>query len=63
MAMKKVKSFAEYAIRQWMADKGMTEEDFSVRMNGREAMLTDANGDSVFLVYDSLLKVVYQKYE
>ena len=63
MAMKKVKSFAEYAVKQWMADKGMFEEDFSVLMNGREAVLTDPNGDSVTLVYDSHQKVVYRKYE
>ena len=60
--MKEVKSFAEYAVRQWMNERGLSEKDFSVQMNGREALLTDMNGDSVVLVYDSLQNIVYQKY-
>lgn len=59
----KVKSFAEYAVRQWMAEKGMSEKDFIIKMEGKEAVLTDMNGDTMTLVYDSQQKVVYEKEE
>ena len=54
----RVKSFAEYAVRKWMAENGMSEKDFSIEMHGREAIVTDSNGDSFNLKYDSLEKAV-----
>ena len=63
MAIKKVKSFAEYAVRQWLAERGMSEKDFSVEMDGRVALVTDANGDTTTLEYDSRQRIVYDTCE
>lgn len=58
MAFKEAKSFAEAAARKWMAENGMSEENFNVLMNGRRALLTDANGDSITLMYDGTTREV-----
>lgn len=61
--IKGAKSIAEYAIRRYLAEQGIIMSNFALRMEGREGILTDRNGDSVTLVYDSLQKSVYLKEE
>ena len=55
------KSIAEYAIRKRLAESGVIMKHFTLEMKGREGTLTDANGDSITLVYDSDQKTVYEK--
>ena len=46
----RTKSIAEYAFRNWMADRNLAEENFVLTVTGREAVLADGNGDSLTLV-------------
>ena len=55
------KSIAEYAIRKSLAGSGVIMKHFTLKMEGREGILTDENGDSITLVYDSEQKAVYEK--
>lgn len=55
------KSIAEYAIRTYLAKRGVILKYFTLKMDGREGILTDKNGDSITLVYDHDQKNVYVK--
>lgn len=59
MAVKKVKSIAEYAIRKWMAAQDLDMGCFTVIMNGSSAVLEDANGDRLTLAYDGASREVH----
>ena len=61
--IKGARSIAEYAIRKYLAEQDFVMKYFNFTMNGREGTLTDENGDSVTLVYDSARKIVYAKEE
>lgn len=53
MAIKGAKSIAEYAIRKWMEIQGFEPGYFTVTMTGIYAIITDCNGDTLKLKYDS----------
>lgn len=61
MVIKKAKSIAEYAIRKYLQDQNFDIEYCTLEMNGKEGTLTDQNGDSLVLVYDTDAKSVYIK--
>lgn len=58
MAIKGVKSIAEYAIRKWMDDRGFVPEYFGVAMEGCSATITDCRGDTLRVRYDPDTKTV-----
>lgn len=53
-----IKSIAEYAVRRWMAEQGLSYENFTLAMNGTCATITDSNGDTLHLRYDGHSKSV-----
>ncbi len=53
MAIKGAKSIAEYAARKWMEEQGFEPGYFTLTMTGMYALITDCNGDSLRLRYDS----------
>lgn len=53
MAMKGTKSFAEYAVRRWMAEQGLAVSSFTITITGRSAVVSDQNGDILNLRYDN----------
>lgn len=59
MTVKGAKSVAELAIRRHLAELGIPMKHFTLSMDGRVGVLTDENGDSITLEYDSVRKVVY----
>lgn len=61
MAITGAKSIAEYAIRKWLKAEGFALGFFTLEMNGNEGTLTDMNGTSLVLTYDSGEKLVYIK--
>lgn len=61
MAIKGCKSIAEYAIRKWLQEQNFSMEHFKLVVAGSEGILSDENGDTVKLVYDSDLKKVYME--
>lgn len=61
MAIKKVKTIAEYAIRRWMEEQGFEMEYFQLTINGNEGKLEDWTGDTMLLVYDPESKAVHVK--
>lgn len=61
MTMKGCKTIAECAIRRYLIDYGPELAFIDLKMDGREGTITDANGDSLTLVYDSKEKCVYVK--
>lgn len=50
--MKGCKAIAEYAIKKWMEDNGFVMSEFSVEMNGENALIIDKTGDSMKVSYD-----------
>lgn len=59
MAIKGAKTIAEYAIRKWLENENFVMDCFKLEFNGdSEATITDANGDSMALLYDSDTKQV-----
>lgn len=61
MAIKGCKSIAEYAIRKWLKEQDFAMEHFKLVMRGAEGILSDENGDTVKLVYESGHKQVYME--
>lgn len=61
MAIKGAKSIAEYKIRQYLLQLEVPMEYFSLSMDGNKGMLTDANNDTLILIYDAETKSVYEK--
>lgn len=61
MAIKGCKSIAEYAIRRWLQEQNFSMEHFKFVMGDNEGILSDENGDTIKLVYDSDLKQVYME--
>ncbi len=61
MTIKGCKSIAEYAIRRYLVDQGFQIAFFDLEMQNNEGKVTDCNGDSLTLVYDSGEKSVYMK--
>lgn len=53
-----IKSIAEYAVRGWMAEQGLSYKNFTLAMNGTRATITDSNGDTLRLRYDGCSKSV-----
>lgn len=51
--MKGCKTIAEFAIKKWMEDNGFDLGEFTVKMNGNEAVILDKNGDSMKVIYDN----------
>lgn len=58
MAVKGAESIAELAIRRYLAGLGIPMKHFTLAVDGRVGTLTDGNGDSITLEYDSVRKVV-----
>lgn len=61
MAIKGVKTIAEYAMRRWLVEQNFAQECFSLTIDGNKGKLTDQQGDSLTLVYDPDSKSVYIK--
>lgn len=59
MTLKKAGSIAEYAMRKWLQNQDLAPGQFSLTLNGRRGILTDPNGDTLTLVYDSDTRSVY----
>ncbi len=55
------KTIAEYAIRKWMQQEGFADGYFKLEMTECEGLITDKQGDSLMVSYDSLTKSVYIK--
>lgn len=61
MAIKGIKTIAEYAIRQWMRNQGFVESAFTLTMYDGKGILMDKNEDTLTLIYDGVEKAVYVK--
>ncbi|MCM1190540.1 MAG: hypothetical protein NC541_14755 [bacterium] len=61
MVIKGAKSIAEYQIRKYLVQGGLVAEETQIKMIGREALVTDRNGDTMELIYDETTKQVYEK--
>ncbi len=59
MVIRKSGSIAEYAIRKWLLEQNFAMSRFALTMNGKRGILTDSNGDTLTLVYDSESGSVY----
>lgn len=58
--MKALKSIAQYAVMKWMQQEGFAVECFKVDfINEHEAVITDATGEQLKVIYDSTSKAVY----
>ena len=59
MAIRGARSIAEYAIRKWLENEGFVMEHFRLEFTNRhEAIVVDANGDTLRLEYDPNNKIV-----
>lgn len=56
--IKECKTIAEYAIRKWMETEGFVLARFDLRINGNEGVITDINGETLHVTYDSKTKQV-----
>ena len=63
MVVRKSGSIAEYAIRRWMQEQNFAAGCFVLTMNGKRGILSDNNGDTLTLVYDSDTRTVYAEDE
>lgn len=61
MAIKGCKTIAEYAFRRWMERNNFVMQFFELTINKNEGIITDANGETLVLVYDSEAKEVFVK--
>lgn len=60
MAAQAVKSIAQYAVMKWMQQEGFAMERFKVEfVSDDKAVITDAAGEQLKVVYDSTTKTVY----
>lgn len=50
--MKGCKTIEEYAIKKWMEDNGFAMSEFSIEMNGENALIIDKTGDSMKAFYN-----------
>jgi hypothetical protein len=53
------KTIAEYAIRKWLQGENFVMSQFSLTMNGNEAILKDKYGETLKLRYDGETKTVW----
>ena len=53
------KTIAEYAIRKWLQGENFVMSQFSLTMNGNEAILKDKSGETLKLRYDGETKTVW----
>lgn len=58
MAIKGVKTIAEYAIREWMKEQNFVMEYFELIVIDNTGTLTDRHGESLILTYDPSTKTV-----
>lgn len=59
--MKGCKTIAEYMVKKWMESNGFVMSEFSVKMIGDEAEITDRAGDKMTVLYNQKLKSVQVK--
>ena len=52
MIIRGCKTIAEYAVRQWMDSNGFVRGNFTVTMDGNDAVITDRAGSSLAVRYD-----------
>lgn len=52
MGIRKARTIAEYAIRNYLEQNHVDTNWFSLEMDGNDAVLTDRMGDSIKLQYD-----------
>lgn len=63
MAIRGAKTIAEYMIRRWLGDAGFSSFLYTLTMDENVGTVTDSRGDTLTLVYDSELRLVYVKDE
>ncbi len=61
MAIKGCKTIAEYAFRRWMERNNFVMQYFELKVDDNEGTITDMNGETLVLVYDSEAKEVFVK--
>ena len=61
MAIKGCKTIAEYAFRRWMERNNFVMQYFELKVDDNEGTITDMNGETLVLVYDSDAKEVLVK--
>ena len=61
MAIKGCKTIAEYAIRRWLESNNFAMQYFELEIKGNEGTITDLEGESMVLTYDSETGAVYIK--
>lgn len=61
MAIKGCKTIAEYAFRRWMERNNFVMQYFELKVDDNEGTITDMNGETLVLVYDSDAKEVFVK--
>lgn len=49
--VKGAKTIAEYAIRKWMQDHEFVMSYFTLEMKGNTGIITDMNGELMYLIY------------
>ena len=55
------RTFAEMMIRRWLGHQGVPVFLYTLTMNGNEGTVKHINGDTLTLVYDADLSLVYEK--
>lgn len=49
--VKGAKTIAEYAIHKWMQDHEFVMDYFELKVDGNTGIITDMNGERMFLIY------------
>ena len=56
--MRKISTLAELAFRKWISANELEEKEFELKMFGNTGIITDKNGASIELTYNSKTREV-----